>query len=113
MQTPKYNGSQNNNPAIDKIDNNDNFGGMIRLAIEIAPEQHRQIKTLATFAGMTIKDFILAKTLAPQSEGKGDTTDRLLGSPKNASRLREAIATPAPPQLIFKSMEELKRALGI
>jgi hypothetical protein len=37
---------------------------MSRLTIEIEPEQHRQIKTLATFAGLTIKVFILSKTLA-------------------------------------------------
>ena len=65
---------------------------MNRLTIEIAPEQHRQIKTLATFAGMTIKDFILSRTLAPEAEPAPDTTDRLLGSPVNAARLRDAIA---------------------
>ena len=35
---------------------------MSRLSIEIDPEQHRQIKTLATFAGLSIKDYILQKT---------------------------------------------------
>jgi uncharacterized protein (DUF1778 family) len=98
---------------IDKIDKTPNFTGMSRLTIEIAPEQHRQIKTLATFAGMTIKDFILAKTLAVQSDAAGDTTDRLLGSPENAARLLEAISTPTPPHLVFKSTEELRHALGI
>ena len=86
---------------------------MNRLTIEIAPEQHRQIKTLATFAGMTIKDFILAKTLGPQTATDQDTTDRLLSSPENAARLREAIATPAPPHLIFQSTDEVREALGI
>jgi uncharacterized protein (DUF1778 family) len=86
---------------------------MNRLTIEIAPEQHRQIKTLATFAGQTIKDFILSKTLGPEAGGVDDTTERLLASPKNAARLRKAIAAPTPPHLIFKSTEELKRALGI
>jgi hypothetical protein len=89
---------------------------MNRLTIEIEPEQHRQIKTLATFAGMTIKEFILCKTLTapsvqpPQSE---DTTARLLGSPKNAKRLREAITSKTPKHLIFETAEDLKRALGI
>jgi len=36
---------------------------MSRLSIEIEPEQHRQIKTLATFEGLSIKEFILRKTL--------------------------------------------------
>ncbi len=86
---------------------------MSRLTIEIDPEQHRQIKTLATFAGMTIKDFILSKTLAPQREEQDDATDRLLGTPRNAARLREALATPASEHRLFESMEDLKDALGI
>jgi uncharacterized protein (DUF1778 family) len=83
---------------------------MNRLTIEIDPEQHRQIKTLATFSGMTIKDFILSKTIGLQN---GDATDRLMGSPKNAARLREAIATPESEHRVFESMEDLKDALGI
>lgn len=89
---------------------------MNRLTIEIEPEQHRQIKTLATFAGMTIKEFILSKTLTPSSvppQPSADTTARLLGSPKNAKRLREAIASETPQNLIFETTEDLKRALGI
>ena len=35
----------------------------------LAPDQHRQIKTLATFAGMTMKEFILAKTLGTVAAG--------------------------------------------
>lgn len=89
---------------------------MNRLTIEIEPEQHRQIKTLATFAGMTIKEFILSKTLAPSQEtsaAPADTTARLLGSPKNAKRLREAISSDTPKHLVFETTEDLKRALGI
>jgi hypothetical protein len=89
---------------------------MNRLTIEIEPEQHRQIKTLATFAGLTIKEFILSKTLAPSSARalpSEDTTSRLLGSPKNAKRLWEAIGAKTPKHLIFETTEDLKRALGI
>ena len=89
---------------------------MNRLTIEIEPEQHRQIKTLATFAGMTIKDFILSKTLTPSSakpQQSEDTTTRLLGSPKNAKRLREAITSKTPEHLVFETTEDLERALGI
>ena len=89
---------------------------MNRLTIEIEPDQHRQIKTLATFAGMTIKEFILSKTLAPseaQPRQAEDTTTRLLGSPKNAKRLREAIGSKTPEHLVFETTEDLKRALGI
>lgn len=102
--------------AVDKIGGIDNFRGMNRLTIEIEPEQHRQIKTLATFAGMTIKEFILSKTLVPSESGSTespDTTARLLGSAKNAKRLRDAIKTPRKDYLVFETMEELKDALGI
>jgi len=84
---------------------------MNRLTIEIDPEQHRQIKTLATFSGMTIKEFILSKTIGPQRDE--DATDRLMGSPKNAARLREAMATPDSEHRVFESVEDLKDALGI
>ena len=86
---------------------------MNRLTIEIDPEQHRQIKTLATFSGMTIKEFILNKTLGPQRPASGDATDRLMGSTKNATRLRESIATPESEHRVFESVEGLKDALGI
>jgi uncharacterized protein (DUF1778 family) len=98
---------------IDKDHKVDNFEGMNRLTIEIEPEQHRQIKTLATFSGMTIKEFILSKTLGPQQNASGDATDRLMGSAKNAARLREAMATPDSEHRVFKSLEDLKNALGI
>lgn len=86
---------------------------MNRLTIEIEPEQHRQIKTLATFSGMTIKEFILSKTIGPQRDTAGDSTNRLMGSTKNAARLREAIATPDSGHRVFESVEDLKNALGI
>jgi uncharacterized protein (DUF1778 family) len=86
---------------------------MNRLTIEIEPEQHRQIKTLATFSGMTIKEFILSKTIGHQRSKAGDLTDRLMGSTKNAARLREAIATPDSEHHGFETMEDLKNALGI
>jgi hypothetical protein len=85
---------------------------MSRLSIEIDPESHRQIKTLATFAGMTIKDYILAKTL-PGKSPAGDTTEKLLASPKNAARLQEASAAPESEHIAFDSLEDLKDALGI
>ncbi len=85
---------------------------MSRLSIEIAPEQHRQIKTLATFAGMSIKEYILSKTLAEEGESQ-DATEHLLSSPKNAKRLMEAINTPASEHRVFESLEDLRDALGI
>ena len=85
---------------------------MSRLSIEIEPEQHRQIKTLATFEGMTIKEFILSKTLSKKAE-VADATEQLLASPENARRLKEAINTPDSENIVFESIEELEDALGI
>lgn len=85
---------------------------MSRLSIEIDAESHRQIKTLATFAGMTIKDYILSKTLPGKGQAAG-ATEQLLNSPKNAARLRDAISTPQSEHVAFESLEELKDALGI
>lgn len=85
---------------------------MSRLSIEIEPEQHRAIKTLATFSGMSIKDYIL-KMAIPQKAVTTDDTDLLLSSPQNAKRLSEAMATPAESHKAFESINELKKVLGI
>ena len=85
---------------------------MSRLSIEIDPEQHRQIKTLATFAGLSIKDYILQKTL-PSKAKEPDATDHLLSSPANAKRLQDALETPRSDYLVFETMKDLEDALGI
>ncbi|MES2660484.1 MAG: hypothetical protein V4689_17800 [Verrucomicrobiota bacterium] len=85
---------------------------MSRLSIEIDPEQHRQIKTLATFAGLSIKDYILQKTL-PSREKESDATDHLLSSPANARRLKDALNAPSSELLAFESLKDLEDALGI
>jgi len=85
---------------------------MSRLSIEIEQEQHRQIKTLATFAGMSIKDFILDKTLSSKVQAR-DATEDLLASPRNARRLREALSTPQAKHVTFESLKDLENALGI
>lgn len=87
---------------------------MSRLSIEIDPEQHRQIKTLATFEGMSIKEFILSRTLsAGQPMEETNTTEKLLSPPKNRERLLSAIKTPREEHIAFETIEELKDALGI
>jgi len=87
---------------------------MSRLSIEIDPDQHRQIKTLATFAGLSIKDFILQKTLSTQAkETETDTTEYLLSSPANAESLRNALKTPRSEYRVFENLKDLEDALGI
>jgi hypothetical protein len=84
-----------------------------RLTIEIEPEQHRQIKTLATFSGMTIKEYILTKILGPQQKTGSDANAELTKSAANSRRLRKAVAAPKSKHVTFTSMKELKDALGI
>jgi len=43
---------------------------MSRLSIEIAPEEHREIKSQAAAAGLSIKDYILRKTLREAGGGQ-------------------------------------------
>jgi uncharacterized protein (DUF1778 family) len=86
---------------------------MSRLSIEIEPEQHRQIKTLATYEGMTIKEFILKQTLRSRPWEEMDTTEKLLSHPKNRKRLLEAINAPDDENIVFETMDELRDALGI
>ncbi len=87
---------------------------MGRLSIEIEPEQHRQIKTLATFEGKTMKEFILSKTLPQNSqEAEMDTTEKLMSHPVNRERLMEAINAPRSESRIFETMDELRDAFGI
>ncbi|MEC5125136.1 hypothetical protein VSU19_00115 [Verrucomicrobiales bacterium BCK34] len=87
---------------------------MSRLSIEIEPEQHRQIKTLATFEGKTIKEFILSRTLSMKvGSEESDTTDKLLSHPENKARLMEAINEPSGESHVFETMDELRDALGI
>ena len=38
---------------------------MARLTLEIPDETHRRLKTLAAYCGMTMKDFLLSRALAP------------------------------------------------
>lgn len=82
------------------------------MSIEIDPEQHRQIRTLATFAGLSIKEYILQKTLPTKTKAM-DTTDLLLSSPANAKRLMDALDTPPSDHIVFETMKDLEDALGI
>ncbi len=85
---------------------------MSRLTIEIDPEQHRKIKTLATFAGLTMKEFILEKTLR-QKPASLDTTEVLMSSPQNVIRIWQALASPDSEHHVFESLAELQDALGV
>lgn len=79
----------------------------MKVTLDMSAEEHRQLKTLAAFSGMTMKDFILSRAL------ELDETEYLLKSPANAARLAEAVKSPSAARVGFNSIEELRRALGI
>jgi hypothetical protein len=43
---------------------------MSRLSIEITEQQHQQIKAMAAISGLSIKDYIIEKTLHEESYSK-------------------------------------------
>lgn len=75
-------------------------------------EQHWQIKTLATFEGMSMKDYILSKVLSPK-EKKPDATELLMKDPKNREQILKALDTPEEKYISFDTLEDLKDALKI
>lgn len=88
---------------------------MSRLVIEIEPEEHRQIKSLATFEGLTIKEFILRRTIRINGNEQ-DTTEKLLSHPVNAQRIQDALEEPRSQRKTFatiEDLEDLEDALGI
>lgn len=43
---------------------------MARLTLEIPDDLHRKIKTLAAYVGMSMKDFLITRALAPATASK-------------------------------------------
>jgi uncharacterized protein (DUF1778 family) len=41
---------------------------MAQLNIKISAEQHRQLKTLASYSGLTMKEFVLSRLLVEAAE---------------------------------------------
>jgi hypothetical protein len=91
----------------------------MRVTLDISSEAHRQLKTLAAFKGMTMKDFILSRALGAEAAEKKagsktegmDETDYLLSNPVNAARLEAALNSPE--RISFSNEEELRRAIGL
>jgi uncharacterized protein (DUF1778 family) len=105
----------------------------MRLVLEVTPDQRRQVKTLAAFAGMSMKDYVLSRALG---DGAGtakkkrspsavkvvkgqkptsvaDETDYLLSSPAMAKRLKAAMKSKASNRVSFNDVAAVRHALGI
>ncbi len=91
----------------------------MRVTLDITSEAHRQLKTLAAFSGMTMKDFILNRALGSEAVIKSargkpdgmDETEYLLSSPANAARLEAAVHSEK--RVSFATEEELRSAIGL
>ena len=87
---------------------------MSRLSIELSSVEHRQIKALAAYNGLSLKDFILTSILGNNKKPKQkdmDETQYLLSSPANAKWLKAALETKDT--ISFKNIDDLKNALGV
>lgn len=83
----------------------------------MSAQEHRQLKTLASFHGITMKDFLLSKVLPvngslSRSEKRTETA-YLLQSAANRKRLIQAVSRSRNKNKSFRSLRELKHALGI
>jgi uncharacterized protein (DUF1778 family) len=41
---------------------------MHRISLDVSPEQHRQLKTLASYAGLSMREFILSRVFVEVAE---------------------------------------------
>ena len=87
-----------------------------RLTIDLSNEEHFKLKVLASYEGLSMKDYLLSHTLRGNKEnekkGKNDETHYLLKSENNRQRIINALASKKPART-FHSLKELKHALGI
>lgn len=101
---------------------------IMRLTLEIPDEAHRRIKTLAAFHGMTMKEYVLRKTLEEKDDSSQllpsspwrvkpesmDETEWIQSNPWLVDRIRSSIEQVKNGQSqTFDSVEEVRNALGI
>lgn len=54
---------------------------MSRISIDVTPEQHKQLKAMAALEGMSIKEFVLSRTIEDEEVAAAiDELKRLLDS---------------------------------
>lgn len=82
---------------------------METLVLELTEDQDRRLKSLASSAGTSVRELVLAKVLGPEE----DETAYLLSSKTMEKRLLEAMKEPAERRLSFGNAEEAAHALGI
>lgn len=85
-----------------------------RLTLDISPQTHRRLKTLASYHGVTMKEFMLSRVLPEIGVSKAnDETVYLLKNRKNRERLLISASRDRKDNKSFNSLKALKHALGI
>jgi uncharacterized protein (DUF1778 family) len=102
---------------------------MARLTLEIPDDTHRKLKTLAAYCGMTMKDFLLSRALAPverssdaaaESEPVRRAEDVLFSetttfklSPDQWDAFCQALEAPAAPTAGLRSLMTSRSVLDV
>lgn len=92
-----------------------------RLTLDITADEHRRLKTMASFYGVTMKDFLLSKVIDYEKSEKRTRHDSktkngtlyLFRSARNKKRLLQSATRNGKGRKSFNSIKELKHALGI
>ncbi|MBX7209748.1 MAG: hypothetical protein K1X78_15630 [Verrucomicrobiaceae bacterium] len=82
---------------------------METLVLELTEAQDRRLKSLASSAGVSVRDLVISKLLGAEQ----DETAYLLSSKAMEKRLLEAMNEPADRHLTFNTTEDAAHALGV
>lgn len=84
-----------------------------RLTIDLPVNEHFKLKVLASYEGLSMKDYLLSHVLHDRGiANKNNETDHLLKSKVNKARIMKALLSKKSART-FSSVKELKHALGI
>ncbi len=78
---------------------------MSRLSIEISEQQHQKIKAMAAISGLSIKNYILEKTLSPEEEPY--SPEELVALKKLEEFLRPSLEAVERGEYFEVTMEEI------
>lgn len=91
----------------------------MRISIEVSPEQHRHIKTMAAYNGTTIKDLLIS-SIMKNAKPTMDETEYLLATKANREHLEEGMkwledreTGEANDAITFKGFEEFKNEYNL
>ncbi|MEK6746604.1 MAG: antitoxin [Pseudomonadota bacterium] len=79
---------------------------MSRLSIEISEQQHQQIKAMAAISGLSIKDYIIEKTL-PSTDEEPYSQEELEAFKKLEEFLRPSLEAVERGEYFEVTMEEI------